>query len=305
MTRARKELISLEDTPYYHCVSRCVRRAFLCGKDQWSGQSFEHRREWVVERLKLMVKVYCIEICSYAVMSNHWHVVLKVDSDKAKNLSNEEVLSRWRQLYAGNVLVNRYVRGDNLTVAEVDAVDEVIDVWRERLTDISWFMRGVNESIARDANAEDGCTGRFWEGRFKSQALLDEAAILAAMVYVDLNPVRARLADTPEESEFTSIRERILHHGKSCSLASFDGAEKRDKERSIPFEWFEYLTLVDWTGRAVDPKKRGHIESRAPSIVTRLGFDEEAWMLGLSGPTFKWQKSVSIGSFIKEDKYVA
>jgi hypothetical protein len=80
---------------------------------------------------------------------------------------------------------------------------------RKRLCSLSWFMARLNLFIARAANKEDKVKKRFWESRFKCQALLDEAAIATCMVYVDLNPIRAGLAGTPEESDYTSIQERI------------------------------------------------------------------------------------------------
>jgi len=291
MTRARKDIISVEATPYYHCVSRCVRRAFLCGKDNWSGRSYEHRREWVVERLKLLSELFCIDICAYAVMSNHWHVVLRIDTDKATSLTQDQVIHRWRQLYSGNVLVSRYLGDSTLSQPELDAVSDIVECWRSRLADISWFMRCVNESISRQANKEDQCTGRFWEGRFKSQALMDEAAILACMVYVDLNPIRAGIANTPETSDFTSIQDRICEYALAresqnkkalpTHLADFTGGYRANQSQGVPFEWHEYLKLIDWTGRAIRKDKRGYIATTEPPILERLGIDEELWMLGI------------------------
>jgi putative transposase len=169
MPQPRNRQVSLEDTPYYHCISRCVRRAFLCGKDSHTGFNFEHRRQWI---------------------------------------------------------------------------------------------------IARMANAEDHCTGRFWEGRFKSQALLDTRAVLACMAYVDLNPIRAAMASTPEQSDYTSIQERILHPEDS-SLRPF--AEQGDV--GLPFALKDYLELVDWGGREIKHNKRGYIPASAPPILTRLKMD--------------------------------
>ena len=126
-----------------------------------------------------------------------------------KKLSELEVIARWHPLFKGNLLSQRYVRDESLINAEHDALSAVIDTWRERLADISWFMRLINEGIARQANKEDGCTGRFWEGRFKSQALLDEQALFACMAYVDLNPLRAKMATTPKHSHHTSVKKRI------------------------------------------------------------------------------------------------
>jgi len=215
MTRARASLISLSDTPWYHVVNRCVRRAFLCGDDHLAGKNYDHRRGWIVERVKQLASVFAIDVAAYAVMSNHYHLVLRVDAERAQGWSRDEVLRRWTQLFDGPVLVQQLQaaqeRGEDadLDAATLTRIDEWAESYRTRLMDISWFMRVLNETIARQANAEDKVTGRFWEGRFKSQALLDEQAVLTAMTYVDLNPIRAAMAETPEDSEHTSAAERI------------------------------------------------------------------------------------------------
>ncbi|MEJ1416495.1 MAG: transposase, partial [Candidatus Sedimenticola sp. (ex Thyasira tokunagai)] len=208
MPKPRKSLISLDATPYYHCVSRCVRRAFLCGTDQLTGRSYEHRRGWIEARLLDLPRYFAIELCAYAVMSNHTHVVLHIDTERAADWSLHEIIERWHGLFSGTLLSQRFLANEPMCRAELALVEELAESWRERLCSVSWFMRCLNETIARQANAEDGCTGRFWEGRFKCQALLDEAALAACMAYVDLNPIRAGMADTPESSEHTSIRRR-------------------------------------------------------------------------------------------------
>jgi len=206
MPRPRKSQISLVATPYYHCVSRCVRRAFLCGEDHYTGQSYEHRRGWVEDRLLELTHWFSIDICAFTVMSNHWHGVLHVDIDQAKSWTTQEIIERWHGLFAGNPLSQRFLSGETLCEAELRAVEEKAETWRENLMSVSWFMRCLNEYIARQANAEDNCSGRFWEGRFKCQALLDDAAVMACMAYVDLNPVRAGIADTPETSDHTPVQ---------------------------------------------------------------------------------------------------
>ena len=211
MTRARETLIDLEQTTYYHCIARCVRRAFLCGEDHVTGKSFEHRKAWVTDRLDYLAKTFAIDITSYAIMSNHYHLVLRVDVDKANDWSEANVVRRWKRVCKVPLIVEKYLKG-NATKGLAIMAQELIEKWRARLTDISWFMRLLNEHLARKANKEDNCTGRFWEGRFKSQALLDEAAVLTAMAYVDLNPIRANTAKTPESSEYTSIQQRIKQH---------------------------------------------------------------------------------------------
>jgi len=178
------------------------------------------------------------------------------------------VAERWLQIFSGPPLIHQYLTNTDLTRAELKCVVGLLSTWRERLGDLSWFMRCINEPIARMANSEDHCTGRFWEGRFKSQALLDERALLACMAYVDLNPIRAAMARTPEQSNYTSIQERIKGPENTC-LRPFG----KDIENSIPFNLNDYLELVDWGGREVKRNKRGYIPADIPPILTRLKMD--------------------------------
>ena len=142
---------------------RCVRRAFLCGEDSVSGENFDHRRQWLVSRLRFLSYIYSINICAYAIMSNHYHVVLHVDKARAQGWSLEEVVERWLQLYPGDLLVHHWLsEKHNLSPARIEKAEEIIEQWRERLCSISWFMRGVNETIARMAAEEDNCKGRFY-----------------------------------------------------------------------------------------------------------------------------------------------
>ncbi len=246
--------------------------------------------------MKQLASVFCMDICAYAVMGNHYHVVLRIAEDEAKALSLDEILVRWSALFSGNFLANRYQSAarSEMSEAEIEKVREIAEDWRSRLADISWFMRCLNEFITRIANKEDGCKGRFWEGRFKSQALLDDVAVLACMTYVDLNPIRAGLAKTPESSAYTAIQERIRNHRahrthnsvsdhplatssviredhpaahkmdavveigiRPALLLDFVGDERIDQPKGISYSLDDYLQLVDWTGRAIIDGKRG------------------------------------------------
>jgi REP element-mobilizing transposase RayT len=289
MPQARNRLVSLADTPYYHCISRCVRRAFLCGVDPLSGCDFSHRRDWVVERMQALSRVFALDLCAYAVMSNHYHIVVRVEVDVARSWSGGEVVARWLQLFSGPPLAQRYLDGDPLSAAEQDAVGGWIDTWRQRLHDLSWFMRCLNESIARRANREDCCSGRFWEGRFRSQALLDERALLACMAYVDLNPIRAGLAQTPEASDYTSIQQRI-QAPDDPGLRRFSG--NADDTYGIPCGFKDYLQLVDWAGRAVVAGKKGSIPSETPAILLRLGMQPGAVLEYIRRKPERWYSAL-------------
>lgn len=309
MTMPRSSLISLPDTPWYHIVSRCVRRAFLCGEDRITGQNFEHRRGWIESRIQELAAIFAIDVAAYAVMSNHYHIVVRVDVERPQSWSPEEVLSRWSRLFTGPPLIQRYLSSerDEMSPELQNQVLDLVETYRERLYDLSWFMRVLNETIARRANAEDNCKGRFWEGRFKSQALLDDQALLSAMAYVDLNPIRAGLAETPEQCDFTSVKRRVrdlsadsmpstkpasaLQQGPSITsrarcrfdilrpdsqlqdlttapLMPFDPSQS--VATAVPFAFADYLELVNYIGRALHPNKSGCIPDKTPALLERL-----------------------------------
>jgi len=299
MTRPRTELISLTDTPYYHITSRCVRRAFLCGVDHYSGRNYEHRRQWVVDRIRLLSSLFAIEICAFAVLENHLHIVIKLCPDQLDDLTNNEIMDRWCAMFKGPLLVQRYRNGETLSVPELSTVTDIVKVWRTRLSSVSWFMRCLSQPIARQANLEDKCTGKFRESRFNSQALKTGEALLSCMAYVDLNPIRAGMADTPETSEYTSIRERIKpvfcldkaiksqtesgdlreFNMPLKPLLHFEGNETHHSRTGILYEFREYLELVDWTGRIIRRDKRGSINGDLPPLLTRLQISPEQWCI--------------------------
>jgi hypothetical protein len=218
-------------------------------------------------------------------------------------MSTFEVIQRWAQLYQGPLIIRRYLseKRKEMSSGELLQVDKLADEYRQRLCDLSWFMKNLNEFISRKANAEDDVKGHFWESRYKCQALLDEQALLAAMAYVDLNPVRAAMAETPEASAHTSVQERIntvksaqcpaevqqdpsaLHQNSAefattpeAPLMPFDPT--LHVQAGIPFALDDYLELVDTVGRAVHPSKRGYIPEHTPAILVRLGIDVDKFI---------------------------
>jgi hypothetical protein len=206
-------------------------------------------------------------------------------------------MERWCALFKGPLLIQNYRSGQDLNPFERAGVSDIVNVWRKRLSSISWFMRCLNQPIAHQANREDKCTGKFWESRFTSQALKSEEALLSCMAYVDLNPVRAGMADTPEHSEHTSIRERLhsefdlaqsIADQTECGdlfdfksplkpLLPFENRLTNEVQSGILFSFKEYLALVDWTGRIIRNDKRGYIDNALPPILGRLQITADQW----------------------------
>ena len=251
MTRPRYELINREEGGFYHVFNRCVRQARLCGDDPVTGENRDHRRGWIELRLLALTDVFAVDVYAYAVMSNHYHIVIHYCPQRARTWSDAEVVRRWLQVY-GSPNTKRAQSGQELQYDE-----DWIRERRQRLGDLSWYMRCLNEYIARKANSEDGCTGHFWEGRYRSKPLSDERAVHACMAYNDLNPFRAGLVDRVDAKQHTSLRRRLeeaarepKRHGKPIRPLRFDQAKGRVASAGESFlatTLSDYLQQVEWT----------------------------------------------------------
>jgi len=325
MPQARKRLVAAEVTPFYHVISRCVRRHFLCGRDPLTGRDYSARKQEIQDRLALLAEVFAIDVCAYAILSNHYHLVVHIDEQAAIEWSDLEVAQRWTRLFTGPALVRAFVAGQTLTASQQEVVAKQVREYRSRLCNLSWFMKCLNEPIARQANAEDNVTGHFWQARYSSQALLDEAAVLTAMAYVDLNPVRAGIAETPEASDFTSIQQRIAEWRAWQAKSPGDAVEQRNAgsetaslekaivkllgfrsdgdqtvDAGIPYSTSDYLELVDWSGRAIVEGKKRSIPEHFPPILQRLSLKPEQYLAYVRKPRSGFPNALGALDKLKE-----
>ena len=313
MTVARSQIVDLHVTSYYHCISRCVRRARLC------GEGFEHPKQWIEDRLEELAGIFAVSISGFAVLDNHLHVVLRLMGPKlTDSWSDREVAQRWARLYPPRDRKRKVLPITEEWLKQKVENKRWIARTRKRLTKLGWFMKCLKEPLARMANAEDEVRGHFFEGRYKSIAILGKEALLAECVYVDLNPVAAGMAQLPEESEHTSLRARIDHCRKKKRMgelrsamektaagitlgpteanrleeqhwlcpfygASEESSANQGQETSSSFHGMfnrfslaQYLQLVDWTSRLIREGK-ANVSSQVSPILERLGTNTEVW----------------------------
>jgi hypothetical protein len=207
---ARKDVFVPEEVGTYHLTSRIVSRRFLMGEDELTGRDFSHRKGWVEIRAKQLAQVFMIDLLGYAIMDNHLHNTLRNRPDLAKQLSDREVVRRSLMIHPAWMPETEELEEPPKEMIDKLVKDKAyVEQSRERLSDISWYMKCLKEVISRRANAEEGVSGCFWEGRFKMSRMLDSMAVLLCSLYVDLNEVRAQKAATPEASHNSSIGKRI------------------------------------------------------------------------------------------------
>jgi len=205
VTIARAQLVDPSVTRWDHCLSRCVRRAFLLDEGACD------RKAWIEHRLQELARCFAIAIGGFAIMDNHLHVLVRLDPQVLAGWSDEEVVRRWGRLYPPRDRKRQPLPVTGEWVQQQLQNAAWVATTRQRLGSLSWFMKCLKEPLSRLANREDQAGGAFFEGRFKSVAILDEESLLAICAYIDLNPVAASIAEVPEASEHTSIKQRVDH----------------------------------------------------------------------------------------------
>jgi hypothetical protein len=299
MTMARSHLVDPSVTRWYHCMSKCVRGADLLTEVP------EDRKAWIEQRLQDLAHIFAVGVAGFTVMDNHLHVLLRLDPDVASGWSDEEVVRRWGELFPPRDKSRKPLPVADDWVRQCLKDRRKVKRYRARLQSLSWFMKCLKEPLARLANRQDQTHGAFFERRFKSVAVLDEAALLTVCAYIDLNPVAAGVVPVPEASPHTSIKTRVEHvqeQGRTSDLAAAaDGSvagscasagleeslwlcpieDRRglDSSREGMLEGFSlgsYLLLVDYTGRLFREGK-ATISRELSGIFDRLGSSAESW----------------------------
>ncbi|MFN7844517.1 MAG: transposase [Pirellula sp.] len=298
MTRA--EVFNPNEVAVLHVIARVCRRCFLFGDDPITGKNFDHRKLWIEHQIKVQAAQFGIDILAFSLMENHIHQVLRSRPDVVQTWDDSEVARRWlmicpkRKDDKGNAL--------EPTEAELDKVRNnpaEIEKLRTRLSDVSWWMRILCQKIGTRANREDQEVGKFFQGRFKAVRLLDEEAILACSVYVDLNPIRASIAESIENSRFTSGKLRFeaakatskanrnvdsflapvqIAKSEGCNSDKTSVSRRRCSNKGfLPISSLDYLQLLDLTARLQRSDKSGFSPSQLDPLMNRLGIELEEW----------------------------
>jgi hypothetical protein len=293
---ARKDLVREGEIGTYHCWSRCVQRAFLCGYDPVTARDFDYRRGWIESLLAYLAGVFALDVGNYNILANHLHALLRTRPDVAALWSPEEVALRWKLAWP-ELRDGQWVREP--TDAEVAALlgqPGRIEQLRRRLSSLSWFMARWKEPIARLCNAEMETSGHFWDARFRCRELLDDAAVLTCSFYVDLNQIRAGLAASLEASRYSAICQRLLAAQQREAQASYVDVQTREPQAGESFTLAVaqalfadcHLTPIAATGRLLTTDallQAGQLPPLARGSVpgSRLSLPESVAALALPG----------------------
>lgn len=309
---SRAEVIDPRQVTIVHAINRTVRRCFLMGDDPISGTNFDHRKEWIETLLQHFAAHFGIDLLCYSILSNHYHLILRTRPDVVAEWDDTEVARRWLMICPQRKIGALPAQPTQMELNSIRNCPVKLAEARKRLSDVSWWMRLLNQRIAQRANKEDKAQGRFWQDRFRAIRIEDDESLLACAAYVELNPIRASIVKTLEQSEFTSVKRRIDSEVQaSCSdppenrpqpsvspeqrrdafLAKLSIDQRNDALRAcvsdtgkrcsdkgfLSLSINDYIELLDWTARQIAPDKRGRTPASCPPILKRLGLVKDSW----------------------------
>lgn len=296
MTVRRSLIVDPKVTCWYHCISRCVRQASLLDSA---------RKQWIEQRLQELVEIFAIEVAGYSLLDTHFHLLVHLNVKAPRRWSKAEVLRRWARLHPPRDARRRPLKDLRSWIKIKQADHRFVNTVRDRLVNLGWFMKSLKEPFSRWSNEQDKAEGTFWSGRYKSIAVLDEAALLATCIYIDLNPMAAGIVKVPEDARFCSLYTRLEHCRRQGRLADLQAARRgaalgvraaqgletglwlcpiEDRREqgaesaglAAGFSLGNYLLLLDETSRLLRPGK-ARVSPRAAALLDRLGTTPEAW----------------------------
>lgn len=300
MTTARRKTVNYDDTRWYHCISKIARGLDILDK-------YEKRLKRRIEsELSRLSKLFAIRVGGYAIMGTHFHLLLHVNVELAKNWSPVEVVNRWAMLCPPRNKKRELLKGEELQFWIDDKAKDqsYVENRRERLTDLGWFHRFLKQPLSVFVNKLENCSGTLFQGRFKSIAVMGFQALLNVAIYIDLNPVAAGIVDVPEAAEFTSFRSRfenaisnsafpkLVDRYENCAVDEIDSFKGEESLWLLSIEnrgegahevgmfdelsLIQYMILVDEAGR-IPREGKASISEKAAAILDRLGIKHEKW----------------------------
>lgn len=283
MAIPRKYLVDKETPCFYHCISRCVRRAYLCGDDPHTGNNCDHRKDWLVNRMLELASIFSVELYAYAVMDNHYHLVLYLDPLAPEKWTNLEIAEKWLQAYPSKLDEPGFEQQRELKKQAIVASPTKLKEYRKRFGSLSWFMSRLNEPLAKLSNEEDIVKGRFWESRFTSVALLDESAVLSCMAYVDLNPIRAGMVENLQDSLYTSVKKRLEQLQTGGTQPNqlnkiIRPMAKAVDGRVMNVKLNDYIQLVEWAGKSIVHPNKAAMPIHINTLLINMNLQPDNWL---------------------------
>ena len=228
--KARKDIVRKGEIGIYHCWSRCVRRGYLMGRDPITGKNYERRRECLRKLITYQSQIFAVDLGSYSILDNHFHIEARTRPDIAKTWDDEEVAWRWKCAWPSWFEGQWNRQSNDYHIQELLNDKRKLALAREGLSSLSWYMARIKEPVAKLFNKQDNVGGHFFEARFGCREILDEAAVLCCSAYIDLNQVTAGMAPSLESSDCSSIQDRILAAQQREAAASLAEFEEENQE---------------------------------------------------------------------------